>query len=59
VNHACNESCLGPDYIERMERALAGPRWTLPAGLTREQIVQYINDCADGKIPPDEEQVLS
>jgi hypothetical protein len=38
---------------ERMERALAGPRWTLPQGLTREQRRQYILDCADGKIPPD------
>lgn len=40
-------------YIERMERALAGPRWTVPNGLMIEQILQFITDCADGLIPPD------
>ena len=54
-DHACDESCLGADYIERMERALAGPRWTIPDGLSRDQVVQYITDCANGKIPPDVE----
>jgi hypothetical protein len=53
TNHDCGESCLGSDYIERMERALAGPRWTLPSGLSAEQIGQYITDCSEGKIPPD------
>jgi hypothetical protein len=51
----CGTDCLGPDYIERMERALAGPRWTMPQGLTRDEMHQYILDCADGKIPPDDE----
>jgi hypothetical protein len=36
----------GPD-------ALVGPRWTLPSGLTIEQMNQYITDCADGEIQPD------
>jgi hypothetical protein len=39
---------------ERMERALAGPRFTLPTGLTTEEMMQYITDCAEGKIKPDE-----
>jgi hypothetical protein len=39
--------------IERMKRALAGPRWTLPNGLTHEQICQYMTDCAEGRIAPD------
>jgi hypothetical protein len=42
--------------IERMELALAGPRWTLPHGLTPEQIGQYITDSAEGRIPPDVEE---
>jgi hypothetical protein len=48
----------GPVHIdiERMERALAGPRWTLPQGLSHEQIIQYMHDCAAGKIAPDAEQ---
>lgn len=37
----------------RMERALAGPFWTMPAGLSREEKRQYITDCANGKIEPD------
>jgi hypothetical protein len=55
----CGADCLGPDYIGRMERALAGPRWTLPQGLTHEQVRQYIDDCANGKIPPDTEEEVS
>lgn len=56
MDHECGENCLGHDYIERMERALAGPRWTLPQGLTADEIGQYITDCAEGKIPPDPEK---
>ena len=45
----------GPVHIdiERMERALAGPRWTLPSGLSHEEIIAYMDACAAGKIPPD------
>jgi hypothetical protein len=57
VTESCGEHCLSHDYIERMERALAGPRWTLPQGLTHEQVQQYIDDCANGKIPPDDERM--
>ena len=39
--------------IERMKRALAGPRWTIPPGLSHEELSQFINDCAAGKVPPD------
>lgn len=39
--------------IERMERALAGPRWTIPPGLSHEELNSFITDCAAGKIPPD------
>lgn len=49
-----------PDYgyfscfdIARMERAIAGPRWTMPPGLSREQMREYITRCANGEIPPD------
>lgn len=52
-DHECGPDCLGPDYIERMERGLAGPFWTIPRGLSVDEIVQYMNDCAAGKIPPD------
>jgi hypothetical protein len=29
------------------------PIWTLPSGLTHEELCKYIRDCADGRIPPD------
>jgi hypothetical protein len=52
--HMCREATL-PVHIdrERMERALAGPFWTVPPGLSREELHQFIQDCADGKIEPD------
>lgn len=50
VSHGYKEPCYD---IERMEMALAGPRWTMPSGQTREQRRQYIADCAAGKIDPD------
>jgi hypothetical protein len=39
----------GPDM-------LAGPRYTVPQWLTSEQLVQYMNDVAAGKIEPDPQQ---
>jgi hypothetical protein len=49
---------LGPVHIdiERMKRALAGPRWTIPNGLSRAERRRYITDCANGKIAPDAEK---
>lgn len=41
--------------IERMNRALAGPRWRIPQGLTPEEIRQHITDAANGLVPPDSE----
>lgn len=38
---------------ERMERALEGPHFTMPPGLTREQKVAYIEACARGEIQPE------
>jgi hypothetical protein len=38
--------------IERMKRALASPRFTIPNGLTHEERRQFILDCAAGKIAP-------
>ena len=32
---------------ERMERALAGPRFMVPGGLTPEEIVAYIDEVAE------------
>lgn len=46
MSHECDESCLGHDYIERMERALAGPRFRVPTGLTAEEIMAYIDEVA-------------
>lgn len=46
----------GPD---RLAEALAGPRWTIPSGLGAERILQYITDCAAGKIPPKKEDEMS
>ena len=42
--------------IERMERALASPRFTVPHGLSDEELRQFILDCAAGKIAPDDER---
>jgi hypothetical protein len=47
--------CLCGVHIdrERMDRALAGPRWTLPEWAnTREEIIQFLNDVAAGKSAP-------
>ncbi|AQT28591.1 hypothetical protein YOLOSWAG_109 [Erwinia phage vB_EamM_Yoloswag] len=49
--------CAGGGFdLERMKTALAGPTYTVPQGLDRDQIIQHILDCADGKIPPDAEK---
>lgn len=49
-------SCLGENYIERMTKAMATPRFTMPHGLSIEEMRQHILDCANGKIEPDVEQ---
>lgn len=48
-------SCLGENYIERMTEAMAAPRFTMPDGLSEEEVHQHILDCANGKIEPDVE----
>lgn len=35
---------------------LGGAHWTLPNGLSSEEMRQYMLDCAAGKIPPDVER---
>lgn len=39
--------------IERMEEALNCESFTPPPNLTRDELWQWLNDCADGKIEPD------
>lgn len=41
--------------LDRMEEAFDAPSFTVPDGLTREKFRQWIIDCAEGKIEPDEE----
>jgi hypothetical protein len=39
---------LGPNFIERMEKALAGPRYGIPNGLSAEEIGQWITKVSEG-----------
>lgn len=39
--------------VPRMEKALAGPYYTVPDNLnSHEEIMQWMDDCIDGKIEP-------
>lgn len=41
------------ESFESVKDSLEGPFYTLPDGLTREEIHQWLEDCAEGKIEPD------
>lgn len=48
AEHECGPDCLGPDFIQRMEKALAGPRYGLPQGLGAKGIGEFLNKVAAG-----------
>lgn len=33
--------------IERMKRALEGPRWMVPSGMSSEEVIAYMNEVAE------------
>lgn len=41
------------EEFQRVKEAIEAPSYTAPDGLTREQWRQWVKDCADGKIEPD------
>ena len=41
-----------PFNLARMIKALASESFTMPTGLNREEKRQFIKDCANGKIKP-------
>ena len=43
--------------IAQMEKAIEGPSYEMPSGLSREEFRQWMQDCADGKISPTCKQV--
>lgn len=40
--------------LDRMRLAVESPTFTLPEGLNREEIMEYITKAANGEIEPDE-----
>lgn len=53
-NGECYPGCPGCNFdIVRMEKALAGPSYVAPQGLTRDELIAWFNGVADGTIIPE------
>ena len=50
----CYPGCPGCNFdIVRMEKALAGPSYVAPQGLTRDELLAWFEGVADGSIVPE------